>query len=89
MPDVTANATVVYEEGLGPRIVLYRIRNVSTADTISVTGKFILAEIATAISASDTALLTVTGTPGTTLTLTLAGVTNDTVYLLVYGQSSV
>lgn len=89
MADVTANATVVYSEGLGPLVVLYRIRKVDTADTLDVSGKFALAEIATAISASDTALLVVTGTPGTTLTLTLAGVADDTVYLLVYGQAAV
>lgn len=89
MADITANLQNLYEEGLGPKIVLYRVRNVDTADTVSVSAEFVSTEVAIAFSASDKAEVVVTGEPATTLTLTLAGVADDTVYLLVYGQAAV
>lgn len=89
MADVTANAQVIYQEGDGFRVVLYRIRNVDTTDTVSVAGKFASTDIAIAFSASDKSEITVTGEPALTLTLTLAGVADDTVYMLVLGQAAV
>lgn len=89
MADVTANAKVLYEEGLGHKVVLYRIRNVDTADTISVAGKFVSTIEAVAFAVENADAVAVTGFPAATLTLTLAGVADDTVYLLVMGNAAV
>lgn len=89
MADITANLQNLYEEGLGPKIVLYRVRDVDTTDTISVSAEFVSTMEAVAIASENADAVAVTGFPATTLTLTLAGVAADTVYLLVYGQAAV
>lgn len=88
MAVVTANATVVYEEGLGQKQVLYRIRNVDSADTIDVAGKFASVQVAP-FTASKQGTTAAAGIAGTVLTLTLASMADDTVYLLVQGQAVV
>jgi hypothetical protein len=76
------------DAALGERVVLFRIRNVTTADTFDVAAWFARVKAATFLPSG---ILTTTGvgTPaGTVLTLTLASVANDPIYLLVTGPAA-
>lgn len=85
----TAQVYVSADEGAAERIVLYRIRNVTSGDTFDVSGKFARVTAASFITAgSRSDVVTAAGVAGTVLTLTLAGLANDTVYCLVKGESA-
>lgn len=89
MPDVSANASVLYDAGTGERVVLYLVKNVDTSDTLSVSTKF--SKVKTAVSAPAGGLATgdVCAVAGTTITLDVAGATDDTLYVLVVGNAAV
>lgn len=81
--------TVLADEGAAERVVLYRIKNVTSADTYNVSERFarvVTASFVTGGSRSDT--MTAASVSSTTLTLTLSGMANDTLYLLVKGETA-
>jgi len=80
--------TVVYEHGDAERAVLYRVRNVDTADTIDVSGKFSEVKAASFIAAGVLNSVGTVGISGTTLTLTLATMADDAIFLLVVGPAA-
>lgn len=82
-----ANVEVLHDEGEGERIVLYRLRNVDSADTYNVNGKFTEVKAATFVPSGVLTGPTTPGVAGTTLTFTLATMADDTIYLLVMGQA--
>lgn len=88
MADVSANLVNVYEEGLGQKIVLYRVRNVDSGDTVDVSGEFRSVQVApfTNSRLNTTADGSIAGT---VITLTLASTADDVIYLLVQGQAAV
>jgi hypothetical protein len=83
MAALTSNR--VYGEGAATRFYVYRQTNVTSGDTLALSGDF--ARIL-AVSAFDETRSEVFFTPaiaGTTLTLTEASMANDTVYVFVFG----
>lgn len=77
---------VVYSEGAGERVVLYRLGNVNTGDTFSCSAEFAELKAAVFVPAGALGTGVVGAIAGTTVTLTLATMANDHVYLLVIGQ---
>lgn len=74
--------------GVGERILVLRIRNVTTADTIDVGTWFSKVKSATFLPSGVLATIGVATPAGTVLTLTLASVANDTIILTVIGESA-
>lgn len=74
--------------GLGERIMVFRIRNVTTADTIDVATYFSKVKSATFLPSGILATIGVGSPAGTVITLTLASLANDTVILTVVGESA-
>lgn len=89
MAALAANAAVLYETGDFERTVLYRVRGADTADTIDVAAKFVEVKAATFIAAGTPTAVGTVSISGTVLTLTLAGMTDDNIALLVVGQAAV
>lgn len=85
----SSQVTVLKEEGDAERTVLYRIRNVDTADTWDVVAKFNEVKAATFVVAGVLSAVGAVSVVGTVLTLTLATMADDTIYLLVIGQAAV
>lgn len=78
----------VISENSGELMVLYRLHNVTTADTFSVSADFAAVKTATAVpSGTLTGVITATPT-GTSIALTLTSLANATVYLLVIGPAA-
>ena len=81
--------TVVFDEGSAQRWVGYKIVNFGTADTLDVSTRFAgTVEVAAFLVAQSTTVGTVTSTTAAVLTLTLAGTTAASGYLLARGQRS-
>lgn len=79
---------ILYNSNSDERVVLYRLRNVDTADTFDCSTLFAEVKCATfVVPGTISTVGTVTFT-GTVLTLTNAGMANDTILLTVIGQSS-
>ena len=90
MAAIASNAVaVLYEHGELERYVLYRVRNVDTADTIDVSGKFNEVKAASFIAAGVLSSVGTVTVSGTVLTLTLASMADDDIVLLVVGQAAV
>lgn len=77
--------TKLYEEGTNLKAVLYRVRNVDTNDTISVSGDFHRIHVAAAFNASRGQAYDAPGVSGTTITLDEASMVDDVVYVFVLG----
>lgn len=88
MADVTANATVLFEEGSGEKVVLYRVKNVDTNDTVNVSTKFSLVKEAVTVCSGGGPVGDVAGISGTTVTIDIAAAVDETVYLLVIGNAA-
>lgn len=85
----TSKVNVLADEGEAQRTTHYRVQNFNTGDTLDVSDRFAVVEVATFIvSGGSTGVGTVTATTAGVLTLTLAGSTGVTGYLTVRGQSS-
>lgn len=78
----------VVNDGTGERIMLARIRRVATADTWDVAAFFSEINSATFIASGVLTAVGSVGVAGTVLTLTLASLDTDTVYLTIKGQSA-
>lgn len=83
-----SQVTVLKTEGDAERAVLYRIRNVDTADTYDVAAKFSEVKAASFIAAGVLSSVGTASAAATILTLTLATMADDTIYLLVVGQAA-
>ena len=87
MAAVSVSKKIVSESG-AELVVLYRLHNVTTADTFDVGSDFQAVKVATALPAGDlTSVITATPT-GTSIALTLASLSAMTVYLLVIGPAA-
>jgi hypothetical protein len=84
-----SQVTVLKEEGDAERAVLYRVRNVDTADTWDCSVKFNEVKAATFIAAGVLSTVGTVTIAGTVLTLTLATMADDAIYLLVVGSAAV
>jgi len=80
--------TRVFSEGSANRTCLYRVLNVTSADTISVSTEFSRVVGAAALDSTRSVAYFAPSISGTTLTLTEASMANDDVYVLVWGPSA-
>jgi hypothetical protein len=89
MADVTANASVLYESGSAEKTVLYLVKNVDTSDTIDVSAKFSKVKSAVSIPAGGLSTGDVCAVASLVVTLDVAAATDDTLFVLVVGDSAV
>ena len=91
MPAIgSANVKLLWSEGGGERTAVYRVHNVTTADTLDLSASFRKIKAAVWVPAgapTQGVVGALSGTPATVVTLTLTGLANDTVYLLVIGEA--
>lgn len=80
---------VLYNSNSDERIVVYRIRNVDTGDTFDCAALFTEVKAGTFVVPGVISTVGTVTAVGTVLTLTNAGMANDTIILTVIGQSSV
>lgn len=83
MADITAQSTVVYEDGKCSKTALLALKNVTAADTIDVAPWFRVIKRAGIVSATGTTIAAAT-VNGTVITMP-AGPANDALWLLIVG----
>lgn len=88
MAAITA-VTPTYDSGssTGERVCLYLLKNVDTADTYVCSAQFGEVKAAAFVPSGVLTSVGTVSASGTTLTLTLATMTDDNLYLLVIGNS--
>jgi hypothetical protein len=84
----TNQVTVLYDDGSASRWTMYQLRNVTTADTLDVSNRFAIVEVATFITGQATGIGVITSTTAGIVTLTATGLAAGTVFLTVRGQAS-
>ena len=89
MPDITANASVLYESGSAEKVVLYQVKTADTGDTVSVSAKFskVKGAVTLGVGAAGT-VGDVCAVSGTTVTIDAASLSDDTAFLLVIGDAA-
>lgn len=86
-----SQVTALYSEGSGEKTTLYRINNVTTADTYNFSAAFKKIKHAVWGPAGDLTsgvVGSLSGTPATIVTFTLTSLANDSIYVLVTGQGA-
>lgn len=87
MADQTTNASILFVTGSQERVALYAVKGVTTADTVSVSAQFSKVKAVANVFAGSVTGNTVPTVSGTTVTIAQAGLSGDTVYLLVVGDA--
>lgn len=75
----------LFSEGTNLKASLYRVRNVDTNDTISVSTDYYRIHVAAAFNASRGQAYDAPAVSGTTITLDEASMVDDVVYVFVLG----
>lgn len=75
-------------EGAAERMVLYRVKNVTTSDTMALAADFTKIKIAVQVAAGDTATSDEPSISTTTLTFDAVGLVKETLYVLVLGNAA-
>lgn len=80
---------ILKSEGAAEKMVLYRVKNVTTSDTMALANDFTKIKIAVQVAAGDP---TTSDEPGisanTTLTFDAVGLVKETLYVLVLGNAA-
>lgn len=78
---------LLWYEGRAERTALYRVLEVTAADTIDVAAEFARVKVATALSVTRSEVLDAPAIVGTVLTLDEVGMALDAVLVLVHGSA--
>lgn len=85
MPDITTQATAVYQDGNCGHTALFAVKNATAGDTLDVSSEFRIVKRAGLVSDTGITIANVTFT-GTTLTIP-NGPSADGVWIIVVGVS--
>jgi hypothetical protein len=86
MADQTANMKKLYQSGQAEVTILYQVKDVTSADTVSVSADFSKVKAAVNVPAGGSSTTTAPTPSGTTITLNVGTV--DTLFLLVVGDAA-
>lgn len=88
MADVTANAKIIAREGTAEKVVIYRVTQVDTGDTIDVSSEFSLVKDAVTVCTGDGPAGDVAADASLVVTLDIAAAADETFYVMVIGNAA-